>query len=283
MSQDAEQEHITKKVVVYRMPGTEAVEVRRDVEYRADDAGALTADIYYPPGRARGARTPAVVFVVGYSDLGAQATLGCKLKEMGAFVSWARLVAASGLVAITYTTREPAADVEALLRHVRGNAAGLGVDENALGVWAVSGNVPLALSVLTGEARGSLKCAVLCYGYMLDSEGFAGVAEAAKTFGFVNPCAGKSVADLPPGLPLFVARAGRDELPRLNESIDCFVAEALKRNLPLTLTNHPTGPHAFDLFDDGETSREIIRRILAFMRFHLPAAGAGAGSSQPGS
>jgi hypothetical protein len=28
---------------------------------------------------------------------------------------------------------------------------------------------------------------------------------------------------------------------------------------------------AFDLFDDSETSREVIRRILAFLRFHLLA------------
>ena len=31
--------------------------------------------------------------------------------------------------------------------------------------------------------------------------------------------------------------------------------------------NHATAPHAFDLFDDSEISREIIRRILAFLRF----------------
>jgi hypothetical protein len=28
-------------------------------------------------------------------------------------------------------------------------------------------------------------------------------------------------------------------------------------------------PHAFDLFHDSEVSREIIRRILAFLQFHL--------------
>jgi len=33
----------------------------------------------------------------------------------------------------------------------------------------------------------------------------------------------------------------------------------------------PYAPHAFDLFHDSETSREIIRQILAFLQFHLLA------------
>lgn len=263
-------ERISKKEVVYSIPGMDGVEVRRDVEYRATNEGALTTDIYYPPDSRRGARLPAVVFVIGYSDLGAEARLGCKFKEMGSYVSWARLTAASGVVAITYRNREPAADVDALLQYVRRHAATLGVDENRIGLWACSGNVPLALSVLMNEA--SLKCAVLCYGFMLDLAGATHVAEAARVWGFVNSCAGKSIADLPRETPLFIARAGQDQMPHLNETIDSFLVEALAHNLPLTFVNHPAAPHAFDLFDDGEMSREIVRRILAFMRFHLLAA-----------
>jgi hypothetical protein len=60
-------------------------------------------------------------------------------------------------------------------------------------------------------------------------------------------------------------------MPRLNESIDGFMAAALARNLPVTFVNHAAAPHAFDLLDDSETSREMIRRILAFLRFHLQA------------
>jgi hypothetical protein len=42
--------------------------------------------------------------------------------------------------------------------------------------------------------------------------------------------------------------------------------------MPLTFDNHSGGPHAFDLFDDSSASREIIRQMLAFMRFHLVPA-----------
>jgi len=269
MSQDTQQDHISKKRVVYTMPGVDAVTVRRDEEYRVTDAGALTMDLYYPPDAKSGARTPAVIFVTGFSDVGAQRMLGCKLKEMGSYISWAQLAAASGVVAITYGNREPVTDVHAVLQYVRQNAARLDIDEKSIGVWAGSGNVPNALSVLRQDAQESLKCAVLCYGYTLDSDGSTAVADAARQWGFVTPCAGTSVDDLRRDIPLFVARAGHDQMPGLNETLDRFLARALARNLPLTFVNHSTAPHAFDLFHDSETSREIVRRILAFLQFHL--------------
>jgi hypothetical protein len=269
MSQDTQPEHVSKKAVVYRIPGMDEVQVRRDVQYRATEAGALTMDIYHPPGAERGARTPAVVVVAGFPDAGYEAKVGCKFKEMASSVCWGRLAAASGLAAITYTNREPAADLHALLAHVRRRGAALGIDGNNVGVWASSGNVPLALSVLMREGAEGLKCAVLYYGYTLDLDGSTRVAEASSKWGFVNPCAGKTVADLPPRVPLFIVRAGRDEIPHLNETLDRFVAGSLTHNLPVTFANHPAAPHAFDLFDDSETSREIIRQTLAFLRSHL--------------
>ena len=114
-----------------------------------------------------------------------------------------------------------------------------------------------------------LKCAVLSYGMMLDVDGSTVVAEASRTIGFTNPCAGRSVSDLPQELPLFLVRAGQDQTPHLNETFDRFIGEALRCNLPITFANHATAPHAFDLMDDSETTREVIRQILAFMRFHL--------------
>jgi acetyl esterase/lipase len=252
------------------MPAEHAVKIRRDVEYRVTDAGAFTMDIYHPPDSQNEARIPAVVFVSGYPDPGVQKRIGCKGKEMESYISWGQLTAASGLVAITYTTgNEPASDIHALLQYVRQNSAVLGIDENRIGLWACSGNVPNALSVLMRETREYLKCAVFCYGCMLDLDWFNHTAEAARVWGFVNQCAGKSVEDLPQDLPLFIARAGRDEMPHLNETLDRFLGKALTRNLPVTFVNHSEAPHAFDVQDDSETSREIVRQILAFMRFHL--------------
>jgi hypothetical protein len=262
MADDTKRHPITMQPVVYRIPGMDEVIVRPDIEY----ADGRTIDLYYPPDAKRDERCPAVIFVTGSPDAGFQARLGCRQKEMTSYVSWSRLVAASGLVAITYTNQNPAADVHAVLRYVRENAASLGIDSDRIGIWSCSGNVPTALSLLMSE---TLTCAVLCYGFMLDLDGGTAVSEAQKQWGFANPAAGKSVDDIPRDLLLLIVRAGRDEFPGLNAAIDRFAAGALARNLPITLVNHATGPHSFDLFDDRETSRAIIRQILGFLRFHL--------------
>jgi acetyl esterase/lipase len=276
VSQELPDDHISKKRAVYSIPGMDRAVVRKDVVYRTTDAGPLTMDLYYPEEVASGARLPAVVFVAGYNDVGYEKMLGRKFKEMAMSVSWGQLAAASGLVAIAYTNREPAADLEALLQHLRQNAASLGIDERRIGVWACSGNVPLALAALmthatnTRGADGSgLRCAALLYGYMLDLDRATGVADAAQMFRFTNPNAGRSMDDLPQDLPLFIVRAGQEQFAGLNDSIDRFVAKAIAGNRPITVVNHAAGVHSFDLLQDSEASREIIRQALGFMRSHL--------------
>jgi acetyl esterase/lipase len=268
MTPRTERAEIATKPVLYQIPGVDDVTIQRDIRYQATDAGPLTMDLYRPPDWKAHGRLPAVVFVTGYPDPGAEKIFGCKLKEMECYISWAKLVAASGLTAITYLNHSPARDLDALFRYVHENAETLGIDDRRMGVWSCSGNAPLALDLLMREKN--LNCAALCYGVMLDLDGSTSVAESARKFGFANPAAGKSVRDLPPELPMFIARAGRDE-PGLNETLDRFIAHALAANLPITVANHATGPHAFDVLHDSETSRDIIRQILAFLRLHLLA------------
>jgi len=261
---------MSKKRVVYTVPGMEAVTVRRDEPYRMTDSSALAMDLYYPPDSKAGTPTPAVIFVTGFPDLGAEKMLGSRFKEMGSFVSWAQLVGASGLVGITYANREPD-DVYGVLDCVQENAASLGIDGSKIGVWACSGHVPTALTVLMGHGRDRLACAVLAYPYTLDLDGSTRIADAAKQFRFVTTAGGRSVSDLPRDLPLFIVRAGQDQMPGLNDALDRFIAAALALNLPVTVMNHASGPHAFDLFDDSRTARDIVKQMLAFLKFHLSA------------
>lgn len=270
MGDEAQVNDMAMRRVVYDLPETDAISTLKEVEYQRTKAGALTMDIYYPPDSKREDRMPVIIYVNGYPDARIQEFYGCKLKDMGQYVSWGQLTAASGILAITYTTSmEPALDIHALLQHIRLKAPTLGIDENRIGLWACSGNVPIAFSSLMNENRDYLKCAVLCYGFMLDLEKSTHVADAARQWGFANPCSGKSVSHLSQGIPIFIARAGKDEMSHLNDTIDDFLNAALRNNLPITFVNHSEAPHAFDLMHDNETTREIIRQILAFMQFYL--------------
>ena len=75
--------------------------------------------------------------------------------------------------------------------------------------------------------------------------------------------------DLRHDVATLVVRAGRDQMPGLNDALDPFVAEALALNLPITVINHASGPHAFDLFEETSTAREVVKQMLAFLRVHL--------------
>ncbi|MGH9725126.1 MAG: hypothetical protein ACRD41_08680, partial [Candidatus Acidiferrales bacterium] len=69
-------------------------------------------------------------------------------RKMGWAVSWAQLIAASGMTAVIYGNEEPAADVRLVLRYIRQNAASLGIDGTKIGLAASSGSVGVALSAL---------------------------------------------------------------------------------------------------------------------------------------
>ncbi len=259
---------VASRRVVYEIEGQDAVRVRHGLTYRGSTGEPLSFDIYEPPASGRGA-WPVVLFVTGYNDLGMERLIGCKAKDMASYACWGRLVAMQGIAGVTYECREPAADARTLLHNLRDNAAGLGLDAGRIGVWSCSGNVPNALGLLMDEP--DVACAALLYGYMLDLDGHTDVGDAAARFRFVAPATGRTVRDVPADLPLLIARAGRDEMPGLNDALDGFVAHALRENRPITLVNHHSGPHAFDIMDDSSGSREAVRAALEFVAARLGA------------
>ena len=216
---------IAKRTVVYTLPGAEAVAVARHDEI------AIHGD-----GQA------AVVIVNGYRDAGFEKFVGCKFMETGWATSWSRLIAASGMAAITYPTTDPESDLARAIAFARTRFA-------RVMLLATSGHGPLAVSALD-----RVDGAVLITAYTIE------VPEEARKFGFVvpAPAAGSSC-------PLFIARGGKDEMPGLNETLDRFAANALRDNASMTLVNHARGPHAFDLFDDSEETRAVVRMTLEWL------------------
>jgi acetyl esterase/lipase len=68
--------------------------------------------------------------------------------------------------------------------------------------------------------------------------------------------------------PMLIVRAGQDKAD-LNQGLEEFAAEAVARNQPVQLVNYPEGHHGFDVVDDNEATRGIMRQAFTFLREQL--------------
>jgi acetyl esterase/lipase len=68
--------------------------------------------------------------------------------------------------------------------------------------------------------------------------------------------------------PIFLARAGKDSAG-LNATIDRFVAEAASRDVAIEFHNIRGVPHAFDIQTPSPEVRNVIARVIAFMKASL--------------
>jgi|SRR5688572_22881699 len=247
--------------VVYRVPGMDKVELRNEVAYKKAGEQRLFADFYIPRPRAKDAKFPAVVFIHG----GIPDDTPIKPKEWGHFRSWGELAAASGLVGVTFNHRlgtppearlgEAASDLAELLTLLREESEYFHVDKNKVCLVSFSGGGPLLTAALR-ERPPYVRCLVSYYNILeISGTDFSPLAQVAV-----------EKASIP---PMFIARAGKDEIPGINESIDRFVEAALVGNAPITVMVHPTGPHGFDTRTNDARSREIIKATIDFLKWHL--------------
>ena len=167
---------IASRRIVYSLP---TAVVRRQQTYQAADGSMQSLDVYRPAGND--AALPAVMTITGYPDAGMQRVFGRYARDLGSTVSWAELMAASGLAVVTYVNVNPIDDAVAVLEHVRKHAPALGIDPRKIGIWSCSGNVPNALGLLMGAGRDWIRCAALLYGYMLDADGSTIVREMSRS------------------------------------------------------------------------------------------------------
>ena len=208
--------------VVYRLPGMDAVSVHSNLKYSDVDNPFLLMDVYTPPRLSKNVPLPIVVFIHG--SAGAQ----YKPKDWGIFQSWGRLVAAAGMAAVMFTHRlgypkpllaEAALDVSHALDYIRSHAECLNADPNRIGLIAWSGGGPL-LSAAMRDRPPFVRCLVALYAYLdvqqspshVDNE----TPDSLKSFSPISYLGGDAASMV----PLFVVRAGQDEIPMMNDSID---------------------------------------------------------------
>lgn len=258
--------------VVYRTAGMDNVKVKSDLKYTSEKNPFLLMDVYTPPDLAKGEKRPAVFFIHG--GAGEETTP----KDWGFYVSWGKLVAASGMVGVTFTHRlsaqkaslaAAADDVTAAINYVRANADTLNVDRERICLVAYSAGGPM-LSMAMRDKPAYIRCMVGFYAFM-DIQQAGNLFEAHE-----SPQALRNfspISYLANGAdriaPLFIARAGRDQIPTMDDSIDRFLRDAVSKNVGLTFANHPQGVHSFDSQNDDNRSREIIQSAIAFMKANL--------------
>jgi acetyl esterase/lipase len=258
------------KRVVYTIPGMERVQVRKEIIYKRVADAQLKMDVYAPPGLTADSPRPAIVFIHGGAI---PPNLRTQPKDWGVFISYGQLLAASGFIAITFNHRfygwerlnDAQSDVDDLMTYIRHNASSLGIDRDRITLWAFSGGGPFLSSAIR-DAPPYVRCIVSYYALMdprtLRQE--IPVSVSDQTLQTLSPLYylnKKSIA------PIFIARAGLDDTG-FNVAIDQFVQEALSRNMTIDFSNHAEGHHAFDILDNNERSREIIKRTIEFIKSH---------------
>ena len=153
-----------RKPLVLKIPGTDSVEVCRDISYKSADKTDLKMDLYIPSGLAEDARAPVVFFIHGGF---LPRNIKFLPKAWGVYQSYGRLAAASGLVGVTFNhrywgwTREDMeqsfGDVLDAIRFVRDHADTYHVDADHAALWAFSGGGP-HLSIPIREKLDFVRC-----------------------------------------------------------------------------------------------------------------------------
>lgn len=254
---------LRKQEVVFSPPEMDQVKVHKGTIYKKANGEKLSIDLYYPPSLEENEQRSAVIFALGYPKF--------KLKNMQQYVSWGKLTALNGQVGVTYETSQPKEDLADLVTYLRENSEEVGIDKNRIGIWSCSGNVPVTLSYLSDYDDNFLRFGVFYYGFMPtpDQKYQDHINHYSKTIApFISPQF-TDEDQLSGDLPLFVVSAGQDTVDKINDTIHHFVSNQVSKNAPITFVNHKTGQHAFDILDENQESRRIIKQTLTFMEEKL--------------
>jgi acetyl esterase/lipase len=232
----------------------DAVQVHAGIAYKTVEDGDLKLDIYLPPDLRPGERRPAVLFTHG--EQWTTEAVRFDALATGQYISWGRLVAASGWIGVPFEHRSS-----------RVFTALPEVDPDRLILWVCSGGGAYGLRAAIRHAP-RVRCAIVYYAFLepLSYRSIIAPDVSDETLREYSPITalGQADATIP---PILLVRAGKDHA-ELNETIDRFAAEALRQNVSLDLLNYADGEHGFDILDDTERARYIIQQTLAFMRLH---------------
>jgi len=232
-------------------PSPAAVEIRTS-SYTAADGTTLPFDIYYD-GTRKGRRAT-LILLSGNDDP----------RTWGAYADLGRLAAQRGFTAVVMAKRFPRTnagielgygDVHSLLEQLQDRVDV--ADRKRTCLWGFSAGGRL-LSLAFAQPAPTLRCTIGFYPVLT---AFADApSDWTRRFIPVDAVQAGGTASSP---PMLIVRAGKDT-PEINQGIESFVSNALRRNVPITIVNLPEARHAFDWHDDTAWSRRAIEDAFEF-------------------
>jgi dienelactone hydrolase len=227
-------------------------------------------DIYYPPEFDFKSKIPAIIIVLGYPDMAGEKLIGSEFKNYIQFVSWCKIISASGMAAIAYESSNPEQDIISLSNYLKTNEDKLKIDNSKIGAYTCSAHTPTTITTILNGSNNIFKCAVVYYGFFLTSDFkyLSQIDTLSQNMGFKTPRLSEPDA-WKKDIPIMIIRAGKDNVPYINQTLASFYDKALNQNLPITLINYSNGVHGFDAYNDNETTRQIIKTTIEFWKFNL--------------
>ncbi len=259
-----------EQAVFFELPGMDKVIVKKDLPYLNSSDSTMKMDIYYPPNFDFKRKIPAIVVVLGYTDEAGKKLIGSKFKDFSWLVSWCKIIAASGMAAIVYETVDPENDIFSLEKYLQSNEDKLMIGMDRMGAFVCSAHTPTAITHILNSSNSIFKCLAIYYGMILtqDFEYLSQIDTLSLKMGFKTQRL-TDPKEWNNKVPILFVRAGLDNVPYLNQAFKNFYAKALDQNLPITLINYSNGLHAFDLYNNNDTTRQIIKTTLDFWKFNL--------------
>ena len=238
--QSAFAQDVLVRPLVYQIPDMNKVQVKENIEFRKVNDTSLKLDIYYPPGFNKKKNLPVVIFNNGVGSM--------DLPKWRVYKDWAKLVAANGMIAVNHQGRPNRAttmeDAGAVLDYLKQHAQELNIDADKMGIWTCSANSRVGISLALKPGREFVRTLVVYYG---------------------GP---DSIGEYRQDVPTLVVRAGLDA-QFLNMGIENFMQSLLQQDARVELINYLEGMHAFDLYNNTEESKTIIKRTVEFLKKNL--------------
>lgn len=256
--------------VVFDLPRMDDLIIKKDIPFQDIAGSTLKMDIYYPPDFDFQRKISAVIMVLGYPDLAGKKLIGSEFKNHIQFVSWCKIIAASGMAAIAYQSNNPEQDIITLSNYLKTNEDKLKIDNSKIGAYTCSAHTPTTITTILNGSNDLFKCAVVYYGFFLTSDFkyLSQIDTLSQKMGFKTPRLSEP-STWKKDVPIMVVRAGKDNVPYINQTLASFYEKALNQNLPITLINYSNGVHGFDAALDNETTRQVIKTTLEFWKFNL--------------